>query len=202
MVSAPKWLAGFEAAGSSVRFQAEAGCRYLVVSPEALLAPRVAQVAPSTLKDPSNQADYIVIAPRELLEAASPLVDRRTSQGLVSRAVAFEEIASEFGHGQPSAEAIKAFLSYAYHSWQAPSPRYVLLLGDATDDPQRFLASSWPSPLPALLTKTTYMWTVSDPALAAVNGEDSLPDLAIGRLPATTREQAEALVSKLLAWEE
>jgi hypothetical protein len=38
--------------------------------------------------------------------------------------------------------------------------------------------------------------------LAAVNGEDLLPDLAIGRLPATTREQAEALVSKLLAWED
>jgi hypothetical protein len=35
-----------------------------------------------------------------------------------------------------------------------------------------------------------------------VNGEDSLPDLAIGRLPATNIEQAEALVSKLLAWEE
>jgi hypothetical protein len=143
-----------------------------------------------------------VIAPRELLEAASPLLERRRSQGLSSRAVAFEEIASEFGHGQPSAEAIKAFLSYAYHSWQPPSPRYVLLLGDSTDDPQRFLSTSWPSPLPALLTRTTYLWTVSDPALAAVNGEDSLPDLAIGRLPATTREQAEALVSKLLAWEQ
>jgi hypothetical protein len=53
-----------------------------------------------------------------------------------------------------------------------------------------------------LLTKTSYLWTVSDPALAAVNGEDCLPDLAIGRLPATTREEAEALVAKLLAWEE
>ena len=29
-----------------------------------------------------------------------------------------------------------------------------------------------------------------------------LPDMAIGRLPATTREQAEALVGKLLAWED
>ena len=45
------------------------------------------------------------------------------------------------------------------------------------------------------------MWTASDPALAAVNGEDLLPDLAIGRLPATTLEQAQTLVSKLLAWE-
>jgi hypothetical protein len=156
----------------------------------------------STLKAGTNQADYLVIGPREFLEAATPLLERRRSQGLVSQAVSFEEIASEFGKGQPSAEAIKAFLAYAYHSWQKPSPRYVLLLGDATYDPQRFVASSWASPLPVLWAKTSYLWTASDPALAAVNGEDLLPDLSIGRLPATTVEQAGALVSKLLAWED
>jgi len=78
----------------------------------------------------------------------------------------------------------------------------VLLLGDATCDPQRFVPTSWASPLPALWAKTSYLWTASDPALAAVNGEDLLPDLAIGRLPATTREQAEKLVAKLLDWED
>jgi hypothetical protein len=196
------WLTGFQSMPGSVRFQAEAACPYLVVSPEGLLTPRVGRVAPSTLKDRSNQADYLVIAPRDFLDLASPLLERRKSQGLSSRAVAFEDVASTFGHGQPSAEAIQAFLAYAYHSWPPPSPRYVLLLGDATDDPQRFLPTSRPSPLPALLTRTSYLWTVSDPALAAVNGDDPIPDLAIGRLPATTRQDAESLVAKLLAWEE
>jgi hypothetical protein len=200
--SAVKWLTGFQMGHGSVRFQAEAGYRYTVISPEGLLSPRIGRVPPSTLKAGTNQADYLVIAPREFLEAAQPLVERRRSQGLVSRAVSFEEIASEFGHGQPSAEAIREFLRYAYHSWQGPSPRYVVLLGDATYDPQRFLSTSWASPLPALWEKTSYLWTASDPALAAVNGEDLLPDLAIGRLPATSREQAEAFVSKLLAWED
>ena len=41
------------------------------------------------------------------------------------------------------------------------------------------------------------MWTVSDPAYAAVNGEDLLPDLALGRLPAQSLEQARALVQKV-----
>jgi hypothetical protein len=197
-----RWLADFASSPGSVRFQAEAGHVYLVVSPEGLLSPRIGRVPLSTLREGANQADYLVIGPRELLEAAGPLLERRRSQGLSSRAVAFEEIASEFGRGQPSAEAIRSFLSYAYHSWRPPAPRYVLLLGDATYDPRRFLATSWASPLPALWTRTSYLWTASDPALAAVNGEDTLPDLAIGRLPATTREQAEALVSKLLAWED
>jgi hypothetical protein len=107
-----------------------------------------------------------------------------------------------FGHGQPSAEAIRDFVAYAYHSWRRPSPRYVVLLGDATSDPRHFQASSWASPLPALWVKTSYLWTVSDPALGAVNGEDLLPDLAVGRLPAQTPAEAERLVSKLLTWED
>ena len=196
-----KWLSGYQAAGGSVRFHAEAGHRYLVASQEALLTPRVAAPAASTLRATTNQADYLLIAPRAFLEAAEPLVQRRQDQGLQARAVAFEEIADAFGYGQPSAEAIQAFLGFAFHSWTRPSPRYVLLLGDSTYDPRSFIGTSQPSPLPALWAKTSYLWTVSDPLLAAVNGGDSLPDLALGRLPAATVEQAHMLVGKLLAWE-
>ena len=185
-----------------MRFHAEAGHRYRVASAEALLTPRVAAAAPSTLRATTNQADYLLIAPRAFLTAAEPLVQRRQDQGLQARAVAFEEIADAFGHGQASAEAIQSFLAYAFQSWARPSPRYVLLLGDSSYDPRNFMGTSQPSPLPALWAKTSYLWTVSDPLLAAVNGEDALPDLAIGRLPAATVEQAQMLVEKLLAWED
>jgi hypothetical protein len=197
-----RWLTGFETTPSSVRFQAEAGHRYLVVSPEGLLSPRVQSPLPSTLRDTRNQADYLLITPQSFLDAAQPLLERRASQGLAARAVSLEEIAQTFGHAQVSPEAIRDFLSFAFHSWRKPSPRYVLLLGDSTDDPQRFLPSSSPSPLPALRTRTSYLWTAADPLLAAVNGEDNLPDLAIGRLPATTQEEAARLVQKLLDWED
>jgi hypothetical protein len=59
-----------------------------------------------------------------------------------------------------------------------------------------------PSPLPALWARTSYLWTVTDPLVAAVNGDDAVPDLAIGRLPATTVAQAETILAKLLAWED
>ena len=199
---AGKWVVGFETVPGSVRFRAEAGHRYVVVSREGLLLPRIERPLPSTLRDAENQADYLVIGPREFLGAAEPLLLRRESQGLTTRAVAFEEIAEVFGQGQPRAEAIRDFIAHAYHSWSRPSPRYVVLLGDSSYDPRRFLASSWASPLPALWAKTSYLWTVSDPGLAAVNGEDTIPDLAIGRLPAQTPEEAVALVSKVLAWED
>jgi hypothetical protein len=197
-----KWLLGTESTGSSVRFRAEAGHRYLVASREGLLFPRVSRPAPSALRDTQNQADFVLIAPRDFMDAAQPLLERRASQGLATAAVSFEEIAETFGHGQPSPEAIRDFLSFAFHSWARPSPRYVLLLGDSTFDPRRFQAASWASPLPALWTKTSYLTTASDPALASVNGQDLLPDLAIGRLPAQSPAEAEALVAKLLAWED
>src|SRR5512147_1149901 len=50
-------------------------------------------------------------------------------------------------------------------------------------------------------TRTSYMWTVSDPLLGAVNGEDAVPDVAVGRLPARSVEEAGALVEKVLEWE-
>jgi hypothetical protein len=56
-------------------------------------------------------------------------------------------------------------------------------------------------PLPALWTLTSYMWTASDPELGAVNGEDAVPDVAVGRLPARSVEEAQALVQKVLDWE-
>ena len=195
------WLTGYEA-GPSLRFRAEAGHRYLAVSPEALLAPRV--FFPETtarLRSTQNQADYVLVAPKAFLDAAQPLLDRRQSQGLTTFAASLEEIASSFGGGQPSAQAIRDFLSFAYHQWRRPSPRYVLLLGDANHDPRRFNPASQPSPMPFLLQRTSYIWTASDPALAALNGDDLLPDLAIGRLPATTLEQAQTMVAKILDWE-
>jgi hypothetical protein len=77
-----------------------------------------------------------------------------------------------------------------------------VLLGDATYDPRRFSAgTTLDSPLPALWGRTSWLWTALNPVLGAVNGEDEVPDVAVGRIPATTVEEAERLIGKLLAWE-
>ncbi len=199
---APVWLQGLRDKAGQVRFKAEAGHRYVLAAPEGLLAPRVSTPLRSMLRSTRNQADYVVIAPEAFLEAAQPLLERRRDQGLTAKAVSFEEIASEFGHGRPSAQAIRDVLAYAYHSWTGPSVRYVLLLGDSSYDPRNLTGFDQGAPLPAMWAKTSYLWTSSDPAFAAVNGEDLLPDVAIGRLPAKTLEEAHALVQKVLAWED
>lgn len=52
-----------------------------------------------------------------------------------------------------------------------------------------------------MMVKTSYLWTASDAAYAAVNGEDLLPDLAIGRLPAANVDELRVMVAKILAYE-
>ena len=198
---APRWLK-LRKKKDTVRFKAQAGHRYSLASRAGLLAPRVSKPLLTGLRNPWNQADYVVIAPAAYLEAAQPLLESRQDQGLTTRAVSFEEITSQFGYGRPSAQAIRDFLTYAFHNWQTPSVKYVLLLGDASSDPRNFTGRDQGAPLPALWAKTSYLWTSSDPTLGAVNGEDGLPDLAIGRLPATTLEEAHTLVQKVLAWED
>jgi len=118
--------------------------------------------------------------------------------------VSVEQVYSELGYGESTPEAIRDFLAYAYHFWEAPSVRYVVLLGDATYDFKGFygIYGSWAqNHVPPLMVKTRFLWTVSDPAYASINGEDVLPDIAIGRLPAANAEEARALAHKIVAYE-
>jgi hypothetical protein len=154
----------------------------------------------STLRDARNQADYVLIAPRRSSRRSRCWPAHGAGSRLAG--VAFEEIVGEFGHGEPSAEAIRAFVAHAYHRWSRPSVRYVVLLGDSTYDPRNFRGQR-----------------VGVSAAGAV-GEDELPVDGVGP-PARGGErrgrdpgpgdrsvcrrrpaEAEALVSKLLAWEE
>jgi hypothetical protein len=195
----PRWLQGAVRGMGGLSMGVEAGRSYLAAVP---LRPEVRRPVASTLRNEANRADYLLIAPRELLDAAQPLLTRRASQGLAVKGVAIEEVYQEFGHGESRPEAVKEFIAYAYHRWQAPSVRYVLLLGDATYDFKDHLGTGQVNQVPPLMVRTGYLWTSSDPGYAAVNGEDVLPDLAIGRLSARDAEEAGRLVQKVLAFED
>ncbi len=199
--SLPKWLEGVVATSTGLSFRAEAGGSYLVVAPDSVKRASVRQPVTSRLRSRTNRADWVLIGPREMLVEAEPLVQLRISQGLAVQVVPVEEIYQEFGHGEVSPAAIRDFLAYTYHSWARPSLRYVLLLGDGTYDPKDHLKTGVKDHIPPYPLKTTYLWTASDPAYASVNGDDLLPDVALGRLSASSVEQARALIAKLLAFE-
>ncbi|MGH9390165.1 MAG: C25 family cysteine peptidase, partial [Vicinamibacteria bacterium] len=198
----PRWLGGARTSGDgTLAFRVEEGRRYVAVSRQQVAHPVVRQVARPRLEFQTLRADYLVIGPSELSSAAAPLLEHRRRQGLTVKFAATEDIYSEFGFGEARPEAIRDFLSYAYHHWREPKLRYVLLLGDATYDFKDYLRTGVRNLLPPLLVKTSYLWTASDPTFAAVHGEDMLPDVAIGRLPAASPEELRVMVAKLLSYE-
>jgi hypothetical protein len=77
----------------------------------------------------------------------------------------------------------------------------VVLAGDGTYDFKDNLGTGVENQVPPMMVLTSYLETASDPAYAAVNGEDLLPDLAIGRLPAATVEELQRMVEKIVAFE-
>ena len=198
----PRWLSGAQLTDTgSVRFRAETGGSYLALSAEAVRRPKVLKVSASSLKSRQNRADYLLVGPRAFLGAAEPLLELRRSQGLTVKSVSIEEVYSEFGYGESAPRSLREFLSYAYHNWREPSLRYVVLLGDATFDFKDYFQTGVTNQVPPLMVKTRYLWTASDPSYAAINGDDVLPDLAIGRLPAATVDEARVMVEKIVAYE-
>jgi hypothetical protein len=196
----PSWLDRVNHA-EGVGFGTVEGHQYLVVGEDAVRSPEVRKPLRTSLRSEANAAEYLVIGPRAFLSAAEPLLRYRMNEGLRTKAVAVEDVIAEFGYGEATPDAVHDFLSYAYHHWTEPSLRYVLLLGDASYDPKNYLKTGVLNQVPVKLVKTRYMWTASDPWLAAVNGEDLLPDVAIGRLPAASVDEVRALVEKILVYE-
>jgi len=106
-----------------------------VVAGNGLKAPAsIALDLPSSLRDRSRQADYLLIAHRSLREAAEPLAEFHRARGLSVAVIDVEDIYDEFNHGIFGPQPIRDFISFAYHEWRKPSPRFVLLVGDASWD--------------------------------------------------------------------
>jgi hypothetical protein len=196
------WLQGARASvDGTVFFRVEEGRRYLAVSRDATVRPLVRKVTPPRLKVESHRADYLVIGPSSLSATAAPLLEQRRREGLAVKFASTEDIENEFGYGEESPEAIRSFLEYAYHHWREPKIRYVLLLGDATYDFKDYLKTGVGNQVPPMMTRTSYLWTASDPLYAAIHGEDILPDVAIGRLPAANPDELRVMVAKILEYE-
>ena len=113
-----------------------------------------------------------------------------------------EDIYDEFGYGVESAQAIRDFLMYAYESWVKPAPKYVLLVGDGTYDARDRFGLGTVNFVPTYLTFTSHMGeTGTDEWYGRVSGDDLVPDVYIGRLPAATTDQASTMVAKIVGYE-
>jgi hypothetical protein len=178
--------------------------RYLALTTAQRRSPlEIIPDTPSNLQSHSNSADYIVVSHHDFLTAVQPLVTTRVAQGKRVALVDVQDIYDEFGYGLMSAEAIHDFLSYAYHHWQSPAPVDILLVGDGTYDMRHYLGTSMPTYLPPFLEMVDFDLgeTAADNRFVTVQGDDILPDMNVGRLPANTTAEAQVMVDKILQYE-
>ncbi len=155
-------------------------------------------VNPSNLQTSRNMADYLIITTGELMSAAQPLASYRGLQGMKTMVVNLDDIMNEFNFGISSPEAIRQFLTYAYHNWRK-APRYVLLAGAGTWDYRDNLGAGG-NLIPPALVPTSYGLSTSDNHLADVDG-DHVPDMAIGRLPVLTPQELQDVIGKIKTFE-
>jgi hypothetical protein len=154
----------------------------------------------STWHGDNQGADLVIISHAEFMESLQPLKTHRESQGYSVALIDVEDIFDEFSYGTRTPQAIKDFLTRASTSWQIP-PRFVLLVGDASFDPRNYLNLGNQDFLPTKLLDTAYMETASDDWFVDFDN-DALPEMAIGRLPVQTAEEAATVVSKLIAYDQ
>lgn len=164
---------------------------------------RLVMDTPTDWRSERHGADYIIITHSDFLNAAQRLADFHRGRGLRVAVADIQDIYDEFSYGIFHPPAIRDFLAYAYHHWQAPRPAYVLLLGDASRDYKDYLGLGESNFVPTYLVAAALLGEApADNWFATVNGDDGLPDLFMGRLPARTLEDAEAMVDKIIAYAE
>ena len=156
---------------------------------------------PSTLHQAGQAGDIIMIAPAAFQAALAPLKAFREGQGYTVRLVDIEDVYDEFSFGGKTPQAIKDFLVRATGQWSTP-PRFLLLVGNATQDPRDYFGFGEPDYVPTKVVQTGAMEAASDDWFVDAD-EDGFADMAIvGRLPARSDAQVAAMVSKIIGYEQ
>jgi len=160
---------------------------------------------PSSLANPNNVADMIIISyssPGFMTAAEAWANYRRSAAGgsFTVKVVDVEDIFDEFGYGVHSGSSIHQFLNYAKTNWQDPKPRYVLILGDASSDPRNYEGWGTQDLVPTLFPELIYEEAGSDEALADFN-QNGVADMSIGRVPARTVDDVITVFNKTTAFE-
>ncbi|MBN2028789.1 hypothetical protein JW824_00955 [bacterium] len=189
----------------SVTFQDEVideKTEYIALAPIKKIIPdSLKLVGADALELPDHGADYVMITAVDSLgeESLQDLIDLREEQGLQVEVIQLETLYNIFNHGIPNPEAIRKFLRYACRNW-IPAPQYVLFVGDGVYNNRSRLVDGNLIPVPLFQT-TKYGASASDHWYTLLEGDDAVPDIAIGRIPIRKRTELEAVIEKIIQYE-
>ncbi|MBA5791183.1 type IX secretion system sortase PorU [Flavobacterium sp. xlx-214] len=160
----------------------------------------------------NGNVDYIIITNNQFLAAANRLANlHRAKSNLNVKVVPLEAIYNEFSSGQQDIVAVRNFIRYAYHAGNQ-TLKYVNMFGDASTDYKS--ANDYLVPIYHYLYNdlstssssnfhTVYTFATDD-FYALLDDKEIIGspdiiglDVAIGRIPVNSQQQANAMVDKI-----
>ncbi len=201
--------------GSNFTFKANGGTlnEYIVLHQADYFTPEVE--SNSLVKNQNLHAvkdiNYIVITNEELFSQAQRLADyHQTNSGLTTRVVQLSEIYNEFGSGSPDITAIRDFIKQVYTTNTNASSKlnYVCFFGDGSYDyKDRITGNTNIVPVfesfQSFNLATSYVtddyFVMLDSNEGSMLTTDTI-DVASGRIPVSTVQQATEVVDKILSY--
>jgi hypothetical protein len=147
--------------------------------------------------------EFLIITHPDFLSSANEIADfHRRDDNLDVKVVRVGEVYNEFGNGSPDASAIRNFIRMCYD--RSKKIRYVLLMGDGSFD-NRNLTKAGKAYIPTYQSENSLLPTssfVSDDYFVILDSNESIIngtiDLGIGRLPVSTRYEAQIVTDKII----
>jgi len=104
-------------------------------------------------------------------------------------------------------EKIRDFVQFVYNNWKYDLMQhtldYLILMGDADyNSPTPYYTTSWFLPTWRTSAPNTYDGDAGDNDYVWIDGNDTLDDIMIGRLPAQSEGQLMTMVNKIILFEE
>ncbi len=160
-----------------------------------------------------QDVEMVIISPAQFASYAEQLAVAHTEiDGLSTVVVTDEQIYNEFSSGTPDASAYRWLMKMLYDRAERSSgtkPAYLLLLGDGTFDNRKLLPTSGNNILLTYQARNSVKETsayASDDYFTWMDNREGMNDvvatmdLAVGRLPINTSEQAQNVVNKLIRY--
>ncbi len=152
---------------------------------------------PSLWHRAEQGADVVIITHRDFFQRAQDLKAFREDQGWSVALIDVEDLYDEFSFGTKDPAAIRGFLARTQECWN-PQPHYLMLLGDASVDPRGYLGTGHYDFVPTKPVETNLLETASDDWFADTD-DDGVPELAVGRLPVRSPQEAGAIIDKIIS---
>lgn len=194
-------ISNYSGSSDTLLFSGKSDGNYEIINKYITKKPfRIKKRQVANLVSNSNGADYLVIYNKLFESQAEQLRAYRNSHdNFRSIKAEMEDIYDIFNYGMENPVAVKNFVKYAYSNWQSPGMQYICLFGRGSIDPKKNFSNSvyYQNYVPV------YGNPISDGYFANLNVGSFVyyPQIAIGRLPVYTTDEAQDVVNKIINYE-